>query len=133
MKKGNHNVKQLCMTVLVEEDHQLNGKRLGKTLMETACGPNKGSIADEQCGCRKCHRAIEVVLNARLVDDILRTKTLPAIVCSNDAKSCFDCIVHSIFSICMRRLGAHANPVKSCVRTLQSLHHHMRTAFGDSD
>ena len=89
-------------------------------------------IAKEQYGSRKRHRAVEVILNSRLVDNILRIKRKPGIICSNDARSCYNRIVHLIFAVCLRRLGVHPNPIKSTVETLQALEHHIRTEFGDS-
>ena len=71
-------------------------------------------------------------MNSRLVDDILRIKRKPGIICSNDARLCYNRIVHSIFAVCLRRLGVHPNPIKSTVETLQVLEHHIRTEFGDS-
>lgn len=98
---GNYNIERLRTIVLFEGDHQLNSKRLGKRAIHLADSPENTLIAAEQYGCRKHHRAIEVVLNSRLVDDILRIERRPAIICSNDAKSCFDRIVHSIFALCL--------------------------------
>ena len=130
-EQGNYNIERQRIIVLIEGDHQLNGKRLGKLVMKMADSENS-LIAEEQYGSRKYHRATEVLLNSKLVDDSLRIKRKPGIVCSNDAKSCYNRIVHSIFAICLRRLGCHPNPIKSSIETLQSLEHHIRTGFGDS-
>ena len=130
---GNYNVERMRTIVLVEGDHQLNSKRLGKIAMRHSDCKERKWIASEQYGCRKHHRAIEVVLNARLIDDLLRMFRRPAIICSNDAKSCFDRIIHSVFAICLRRIGCPKNAIASCIETLQNLEHHIRTAFGDSD
>ena len=95
--------------------------------------PNVGSlIAKEQYGCRKNHRALEVLLNRRLVSDTLQIQRKLVIICSNDVKSCFKRIAHAIFAICLHRLGAHENLVKSSFDTLQNLEYHIRSAFGDS-
>ena len=94
---------------------------------------NSKYIAPEQFGCRKFHRAIEVMLNSRLVDDIMRSKKQPGIICSNDAKSCFDQIIHAAFAICLKRIGCPEGAIASCIDTLQNLQHHIRTAFGDSE
>lgn len=89
-------------------------------------------LAEEQYGSRKDHRSAEVLLNTRLVGDSLRQQRKPGIICSNDALLCYDRIVHSLFAICLRRLGAHPKPVESCIRTLQALEHQIKTAFGVS-
>lgn len=131
-EEGNFNIKRLRTIVLIEADHQLNAKRIGKIAMRRSDCRERRWIADEQYGCRKHHRAIEVVLNSRLVDDGLRLYRKPAIICSNNAKSCFDRIVLLVFAICLQRIGCPREAINSCIDTLQNLHHHIRTAFGDS-
>jgi hypothetical protein len=54
-------------------------------------------------------------------------------ICSNDAKSCYDRIIHAVLSICLQRIGMSENPIRSTLETLQQLQHHIRTAFGDSE
>jgi hypothetical protein len=53
-------------------------------------------------------------------------------LCSNDAKSCYDRIVHSIASLSMRRLGVPLEPLASMFLTLQQSSHSISTAFGIS-
>ena len=130
---GNYKIDCQQIIVLIEGDHQLNGKRLGKLAMEKADKRFSLIIAREQYGSRKGHHPAEVLLNTRLVDDILRIKRKPRIICSNDAMSCYNRITHAIFAICLRRLGVHPNPIKSSILTLQALEHHIRMEFGDSD
>ena len=45
--------------------------------------------------------------------DLLRQKRQAGTLCSNNAKSCYDQIVHSVATLSMRRLGASPNGVKS--------------------
>ena len=116
----------------MEGDHQLNARRLGKIVMKHADAEELGLLVDKQCGCTAHHEAVEVPLNVRFVDDFLRIKRKKGSVCSNDTVSCFDRTVHSIFAMCLRRLGMHENPVKTMMDALQALEHHMRMAFGDS-
>ena len=130
---GNYNIERMRTIVLVEGDHQLNSKRLGKLAMNHSDCQERKWITAEQYGSRKRHRAIEVVLNARIIDDLLRIFRRPAIICSNDAKSCFNRIIHSVYAISLKRIGCPENAIRSCVDTLQNLEHHIRTAFGDSE
>ena len=132
--EGNYNIDRLRTIVLVEGDHNQNGKHLGKNAMRMATDSQCTSAnAPEQYGSKKYHRAIEVVLNSRLIDDILRQRRQPGVICLNDAVSCYDRIVHSVFSMCLARIGSRDTAVQSSIETLQSLCHHVRTAFGDSD
>jgi hypothetical protein len=89
-------------------------------------------IAPEQAGGRRCHRANETSLNSTLVcnDSWFRRKAMA--ICSNDAKGCFDRIVHSVAFICLQRFGIPAGPILSMLNVIQNMTHSIRTAFGDS-
>jgi hypothetical protein len=55
-------------------------------------------------------------------------------LCSNDAKSCFDRILHAIATICMQRVGVTNK--ETCLMmfgTLSQAQHYIRTNYGDSD
>ena len=52
---------------------------------------------------------------------------------SNDAKSCYDRIVHSVLSLSLRRMGVAKAPIRGLLHTMQKLHHHIKTAYGVSD
>ena len=52
---------------------------------------------------------------------------------SNDAKSCYDRILHSIASLAMQRQGVAPENIICMFTTIQNLRHTVRTAFGDSD
>ena len=90
-------------------------------------------IAQEQFGSRAGHTSIDQSLNKRLTLDIIRQKKRPSAVCSNDAKSCYDRIVHSVASLAMQRVGAPVEPIVCMFTTIQNLQHRIRTVYGDSD
>ena len=54
----------------------------------------KGLLAPEQYGSRKKLSAEKHALNKRLLLDILRMEKRPGVLCPNDAKSCYDRILH---------------------------------------
>ena len=88
-EKGNYRVQRFRTICLIKGDHQFDAKRLGRTTMcKGEMGGTNTFIADKQYGSRKNHRAIEVVINSRLVDDLLRAHRQPGIICSNDLQSC---------------------------------------------
>jgi hypothetical protein len=60
------------------------------------------TMAKEQYGSRKRHRAIDLAVNKVLTNDILRQAKRTGAICSNDAKSCYDLIGHAQASICMQ-------------------------------
>ena len=111
-KKGDFRVNRLRTILLFEADFNQNNKLLVKEMMSHA--ESHKCLAPEQYGSRKRFTAIEHALNKRLTFDILRQQRLPAAWCANDAKSCYDRIVHSVASICMRRCGVQQEPVPSC-------------------
>jgi len=53
------------------------------------------TLAPEQCG--SCHglAAIQHSLNYQLILDVIWQLHIPAAFCSNDAKACYDQIVHA--------------------------------------
>ena len=55
------------------------------------------------------------------------------VLCSNNAKSCFDRIVHAVALMALRRLGLPIPPIKSMLEAFQQVEHHVQTAYGNSD
>ena len=117
--------------LLTEADFNFNNKLLGKTSMEIA--EEKNLIAPEQYGSRKGKSAIDHAINKRLSYDILCQSQTSGALCSNDAKSCFDRIVHTIAILAYRQLGISQPPMECMVKTIQSMKHHFRTSHGDSE
>ncbi len=94
---------------------------------------SNGTLAPEQFGSRRHHKAIDQALNKVLTNDLLRQLKIPGAICSNDAKSCYDLIVHTPASLAMQRQGVPESAVECLCNTLQNLSHQIRTAYGDSD
>jgi hypothetical protein len=78
-------------------------------------------------------RTIEAALNKVLTQDIWHQKRQAGALCSYDAKSCYDRVVHSFAILCMLRLGCPLGPILSMFATLQKMQHFIGTAFGVSD
>jgi hypothetical protein len=53
-------------------------------------------------------------------------------MCSNDAKSCYDRIMHSISSILMQQQNVPASACVCAFTTLQNMYHTVRTIYGYS-
>ena len=77
----------------------------------------------------KC--SIDHAVHKRLWYDLLRQQRQPGAMCSNDAKSCFDRVVHSIASLAYQQLGIPLPPVSTMLKTVQSMCHHIRSSYGD--
>ena len=88
------------MIQLFEPDFNQNNKLLGKVTMDQA-EKNK-TIAPEQYGSRKNFVAIMHAVNKLLSMDLVRQYKIPAALCCNDAKSCYDRVVHSVGSLCFQ-------------------------------
>ena len=130
-KKANVDlVTKLRTIVLTEADFNYCNKVLGKSTLEHA--ERNNLLPKEQYGSRKGHNSIDQAVHKRLSYDIMRQSRRPGALCSNDAKSCFDRIVHSVAMLAYRRLGMPAPPVQCMLQTIQLMKHHIRTNYGDS-
>jgi hypothetical protein len=121
---------KLRIIVLFNALLNLINKRVGRDMIQQA--ERLEAIPKEVYGSRKHHRSVECALNKVLSMDILRQRRRPAALCSNDAKSCYNRILHSIASIAMRRLGVAPEVCHMLFGTLQDIRHYIRTSFGDS-
>ena len=129
-KQGLYLVEKLRTIVLFEPDFNWLNKLLGWTMMKFA--EDHDQLAPEQYGSRKYHKAIDQVVNKILTFDLLRQLRWPGAVCSNDAKSCYDRIVHAVASLCMQRNRISEPAIVCMFTTIQQLEHTIRTAYGDS-
>ena len=112
----NYRVDRLCTILLYEADFNQNNKVAGREMMYNA--ERAQVLAPENYGSRKRLTLLDHAVNKRLTFDILRQQRLPAVWCANDAKSCYDRIVHSVASICMLRCGLPVGPCHSMFRTI---------------
>jgi hypothetical protein len=130
-KKANlDRVDKLRTIVLKEADSNFNDGKMGRDMMNHA--EKKNMIAKEQYGSRKGHCSIDHAVNKRLTFDLFRLYRSPGAVCSNDAKSCYDRILHSIAALAMKRLGVPEPPIHCMLTCIQQMDHFIRTTHGDS-
>ena len=129
-QQGNFDVTRLRTIVLLEADYNLNNKTMSRRVAQKA--EQGKAFAEEQYGSRNGHSAPDVSLNNRLTDDIMRQTRRGGAVVSNDAKSCYDRIVHAVLSLCLQRMGVAEEPIRSLIGTMQQLTHHVKTAYGTS-
>ena len=128
-QKGNFRVDKLRAILLYEADFNQNNKKIGREMMFKA--EDLKAIAKEQFGSRSRLTAIDQSLNKRLTYDIIRQKKRPGALCSNDAKSCYDRIVHSVASLAMQRVGAPLEPIVCMFTTIQNLQHRIRIQWSN--
>jgi hypothetical protein len=101
-KKGIYNIDKLRAILLYEADFNQNNKKLGRQMLATA--EQFDAIAPEQFGSRKFLSAVDQSLNKALTFDLWRQHRTSAALCLNDAKGCYDRIVHNVASLCMQHV-----------------------------
>ena len=123
-------IEKLRIIVLFHALFNMNNKRAGREMVSNA--EKLHQIPWEAYGSRKRHRSIECAANKVFTTDIARQEHRSMALCSNDAKSCYDRILHSIASICMRRVGVPQEICLMMLGTLAKVEHYIRTNYGDS-
>jgi hypothetical protein len=129
-KDGVTLVEKLRTIVLFKGDFNYLNKYIGHHMIKE--GESYEQLAWEQYGSREGKNVIGQALNKVLSFDLIRQARMDAAMCSNDAKSCYDRIVHSIESILMQHQNVPASACICVFTTLQNLHHTVRTIYGDS-
>ena len=122
---------KLRLTSLLMPDFNHNNKILGRAAMKWA--ERKKLLAPEQYGSRKKLSAAKHALNKRLMLDILRQQRRPGVLCANDAKACYDRILHFAAYVSLRKAGLKREAVISMLEPIRKLKHFIRTAYGDSN
>ena len=130
-KPGEKRVTKMRTIQMMNSEFQSNNKRVGKAAM--AYAERHNLIPPGQFGSRKKHQAIDLALSKRLTWDLLLLQRRSAGWISNDAKSCFDRIVHWVAIISLMRYGIKWKTLRSMFDTLMHSAHRVRTGFGDSE
>jgi hypothetical protein len=129
-KSGITDLSGLRAIVLFPVDCNYAFKHVGREMMKMA--ESTKSLAPEQYGSRKRHKAIDLAVNKALTFDILRQMKRAGAVCSNDAKLCYDLIGHTQAALSMQRVSVPKSIINCLFTTLQDAIHKVRTGFGDS-
>jgi hypothetical protein len=120
-KSGVTDLSGLRTIVLFPVDCNFAFKHVGRSMMRVA--EKTKSLAPEQYGSRKGHKAIDLAVNKALTFDILWQLKRAGAICSNDAKSCYDLIGHSPAALSMQRVGVPKNIINCLFTTLQEAIH----------
>jgi hypothetical protein len=129
-KAGVYDIDKMRTITLMDAAFNMNNKQLGQDLLYHAEAHQ--NLAKEQYGSRKHHQSSTAAANKVLTMDLLCMRRQAGALCSNDAKSCYDRIVHSVTALAFCCQGAPKGPVASLLKTLQDAHHKIRTAYGVS-
>ena len=90
-------------------------------------------LAVEQYRSRVCKSAVEHCVNKVLTYDIFWLQRWNGAVCSNDAKSCYDRIIHAIALLAFQRAGTSQKAIVCLFSTIQRLRRHARTIYRNSN
>jgi hypothetical protein len=129
-KAGVYDIDKMRTITLMDAAYNMNNKQLGRDVLQHA--ESLHNLAREQYGSRKHHQACTAATNKVLTMDLLRIRRQAGALCSNDAKACYDRVVHSIAALSFLRQGAPRSAVLSLLKTLQKARHKIRTGFGIS-
>jgi hypothetical protein len=122
-------IEKLFIIVLFHALFNMNNNRISMKMVANAERLNQ--IPWEAYGSRKRHRSIKCAANKVFTTDIARQEHRSMALCSNDAKSCYDCILHAIATICMRRDGVPKQICLMMFGTLAKVKYCIRTTYGD--
>jgi hypothetical protein len=115
-KPGVRQLNTLRAILLYEADFNQNNKRLGRDMLVYHFEA-EGAVAVEQFGSRKHMSATDQSLNKALTFDIWHQLRQRGALCSNDAKACYDRIVHKCASLCLQRVKSQ---LSACLRQCRS-------------
>jgi len=90
-------------------------------------------LANEQYNSRLYSSTIHLATKKQLISDISRQRKKMMVVCSNDAQSCYDRIVHVAAYLALRRLGIPKPMIISILHTIQMMEHSICASFGNSN
>jgi len=124
------NVEKLRIILLFKADFNANNKWISCVVMYQA--ESAHLLADEQFGSCKFKSAIHQCLNKHLFYDLVRFQRQPVALCSNNAKSCYNCITLLAATLCLCWLGSSLPMAQSMITTLHEMVHHIQTTYGDS-
>ena len=130
-KPGDFRPEGMRTIQLFNSEAQANYKKAGRAAMRNA--EEDDIIPKGQCGSRKQHQSIDLALSKRLIWDSLILERRASGWISNDAKSCFDRIVHWVAKTALRRFGIPATVTNLMFDILAKAKHRVRTGFGDSE
>jgi len=81
------------------------------------------SLAPEQYGSSHGLAVIQHSLNYQIILDVIWQLHIPAMICSNNAKACYNCIVHAFASLVLQHLGIPLGPIQVMFGTIPMLNH----------
>jgi hypothetical protein len=129
-KLGLFDVEFMRTIQLMDSQFNATNKHFGREMMKHA--EQHKALAKEQFGSHKEMSSAMAALGKVLCFDLWRQMRSSGWIICNDAKSCYDRILHGPAMIAMMRMGLPYTVVRCMFETLQQAVHHVRTAYGVS-
>ena len=127
--EGDYRVNRTRYIPLKEADTNENSTILAKDASVIA--DNYKLLDVEQY--RKLHgSSIYLATNKWIAYNMSRQMKHPIAVCSNNARSCYDMIVHLVAFLAFRRLSIPTAMIISMLHTIQQIEHIICTSFGNA-
>ena len=115
----------------MDAEFNMMNKHVGRRTLAHA--EKAEAVAPDQYGSRKHHNSKELVLDKVLLNDIVRQKRIAIALGMNDARGCYDRILHSIAILVLMSFGVAGETARAMFKVLQEAEHHMKTGFGRSE
>jgi hypothetical protein len=129
-KSGVTLVEKLRTIVLFQGNFNYLNKIIGRHMMKDS--ESYEQLVWDKYGSREGNNASQQALNKVISFELIRQARMDAAMCSNDDKSCYDMIVHSIVSILMQHYNVPASACICVFTMMQNLYHTVSTIYGDS-
>ena len=130
-RKGEFHVDTMRCIQLMDAEFNMMNKHVGRCTLAHA--EQAKAVAPDQYGSRKNHDSRKAVLNKVLLNDLARQKRIAIAIGMNDARGCYDRIVHTIAILVLMSFGVPGETARGMFKVLQEAEHHMKTGFGRSD
>ena len=130
-KAGVYDIEKMRAVQLFAAEFNITNKMIGKKVLANAEVCNE--VADEQHGSRKNHQARLLVLNKVLVGDWLLLRKQAGAYGMNDAKGCFDRIVHTVAIMVLMSFGVPYLAATTLFQVIAKARHKIKTGYGTSD
>ena len=130
-KKGVCIPSKLHAILLMEANFNFPNKLFfGQCMLQWA--ESRNQIPWEIGGSQNGHQAIDCAINQVLTLDAFWQKWISGAVTSVDADTCYDCMAHSMISLCLQCLALVVEVITSLLLTIQLMKFFLQTAFSDS-
>jgi hypothetical protein len=130
-KIGIYDIEQMRAVQLFAAEFNITNKMIGNRALVHAELCNE--VADERHGSRKYHHARLLVLKKVLVRDWLLLRKQAGAYGMNNAKGCFDRIVHTVAILVLLIFGVPYNAARILFLVLAKARHKIKTGCGTSD